>query len=67
MAPSATIYNNWDEAIVTAFLKALGDNDKLHINDLTQKTTMLMALTRPSRSTDLAGLGWIRGGTALKG
>ena len=46
----------WDVAIVTAYLEALGANDKLHLDDLTHKTAMLMALTRPSRSADLSGL-----------
>ena len=41
---------------MTTYLEALGDNDKLQINDLTMKTVMLMALTRPSRSADLASL-----------
>ena len=35
---------------------SLGENHQLHINDLSHKTVMLMALARPSRSTDLAGL-----------
>ena len=46
----------WNVATVTTYLDTLGDNDKLHLNDLTQKTAMLLALTRPSRSADLVGL-----------
>ena len=46
----------WDVARVTAYLESLGENHQMHINDLSHKTVMLMALTRPSRSTDLAGL-----------
>ena len=34
----------------------MGSNDDLSINDLTLKTAMLLALTRPSRSADLANL-----------
>ena len=34
----------------------MGENDKLSLQDLSYKVVMLLALTRPSRSADLAGL-----------
>ena len=37
-------------------MDSLGNNDQLSIQDLSSKTVMLMALTRPSRSVDLANL-----------
>ena len=46
----------WDVTKVTTYLEALGNNDKLQINDLTMKTVMLIALTRSSRSADFANL-----------
>ena len=46
----------WDVATVTGYLDALGNNESMHISDLTHKTAMLFALTRPSWSADLVGL-----------
>ena len=54
--PQPRYTTTWDVATVTTYLEGLGDNQQMHINDLTHKTVMLMALTRPSRSIDLAGL-----------
>ena len=46
----------WDVPTVTTYLDTLGDNDKLHLDDLTQKAAMFLVLTHPSRSADIAGL-----------
>ena len=46
----------WNVATVTTYLESLGDNEKMSLNDLSYKTVMLMALTRPSRSADIANL-----------
>ena len=46
----------WDIQKVLAHLEKLGHNENLSLKDLTQKTTMLLALTRPSRSADLCQL-----------
>ena len=46
----------WDVSKVTLYLKTLGNNNTLTISELTLKTVMLLALTRPSRSADLANL-----------
>ena len=54
--PQPSYTTTWDVATVTTYLQSLGDNQQMHISDLTHKTVMLMALTRPSRSIDLAGL-----------
>ena len=42
--------------MVIQYLRSLGSNEGLSLRLLTLKTTMLMALTRPSRSADLSGL-----------
>ena len=54
--PQPRYTTTWDVAVVTAFIETLGDNNTMHLNDLTYKTVMLMALTRPFRSADLASL-----------
>ena len=41
---------------VTTYLGNLGKNSSMSLQDLTGKTVMLMALTRPSRSADLSQL-----------
>ena len=46
----------WDVSTVISYLQSLGDNDSLNLRHLTLKTVMLLALTRPSRSADLAKL-----------
>ena len=46
----------WDVGTVISYLQSLGDNDSLNLRHLTLKTVMLLALTRPSRSADLAKL-----------
>ena len=43
-------------SIVTSYLESLGGNDRLSVTELTSKTVMLMELTRPARSADLANL-----------
>lgn len=44
----------WDVGVVVCYLKGLGKNEELSLRLLTLKTSMLMALTRPSRSADLS-------------
>ena len=46
----------WRVDQVTSYINDLGENDKLSLSDLTAKTVMLLALSRPSRSADLANL-----------
>ena len=46
----------WDIGVVLRYLKQLGTNEALTLRSLTLKTTMLLALTRPSRSVDLSKL-----------
>ena len=46
----------WDVGVVIEYLKTLGPNESLSLRMLTLKTTMLMALTRPSRAADLCSL-----------
>ena len=54
--PQPRYATTWDVVTVATYLQDLGDYHQMHISDLTHKTVMLMALTRPSRSIDLAGL-----------
>lgn len=54
--PQPRYSETWDVAKVTSYLEHLGNNASLSLNDLTHKTVMLMALTRPSRAADLANL-----------
>ena len=54
--PQPRYETTWDISKVITYLEALGNNDKLQINDLTMKEVMLMALTRFSRSEDFATL-----------
>ena len=42
--------------MVTKHIRSMGPNDRLPLQDLSHKLAMLMALTRPSRSADLANL-----------
>ena len=46
----------WDVGQVLTYLRDLGSNDKLTLQQLTLKLVMLMALTRPYRSADLSQL-----------
>ena len=44
----------WNVQTVLNYQDSLGDNDTLSLKQLTWKVTMLLALTRPSQSTDLS-------------
>ena len=46
----------WDVGVVIQHIKGLGANTDLNLKELTMKTVMLLALTRPSRSADLSRL-----------
>ena len=46
----------WDVGTVITYFKSLGTNEGLTLRQLTLKTVMLLALTRPSRSADLSQL-----------
>ena len=46
----------WDVGTVISYLKSLSNNEGLTLRQLTLKTVMLLALTRPSRSADLSNL-----------
>jgi len=46
----------WDVGVVIQHIKGLGANEDLNLKQLTLKTVMLLALTRPSRSADLSKL-----------
>ena len=46
----------WKVDAVLTHLGSLGSNENLSLKQLTWKTTMLLALTRPSRSADLSNL-----------
>ncbi|XP_065904039.1 uncharacterized protein [Dysidea avara] len=46
----------WDVQKVLNYLDSLGDNQLLSLKHLTWKVTMLLALSRPSRSADLSKL-----------
>ena len=52
--PQPRYSETWDVSKVTLYLVSIGNNENLSINELTCKTVMLMALTRPSRLADLA-------------
>ena len=55
--PPRPKYNSvWDVNQVLAWLKSIGPSESLSLRDLTIKTTMLLALTRPCRGADLAAL-----------
>lgn len=54
--PQPRYTQTWDVNIVTSYIKARGENWTLSLQDLSHKLAMLMALTRPSRSADLAKL-----------
>jgi len=44
----------WNVGSMIDYLRKLGSNDSLTLKQLTMKTAMLLALTRPSRSADLS-------------
>ena len=44
----------WNVQMVLNYLDSLGDNDTLSLKQLTWKVVMLLALTKPSQSTDLS-------------
>ena len=46
----------WNVQNVLDHLNSMGDNEHISLKHLTLKTTMLLALTRPSRTTDLSQL-----------
>ena len=48
--------HTWDVQTVLDFLRSLGDNKELSLKHLSWKVTMLLALSCPSRSADLASL-----------
>ena len=48
--------STWNVEVVLSYLKALGHNSSVSLKHLTWKTTMLLALTRPSRAADLSNL-----------
>lgn len=55
--PSQPQYTQmWDVGIVTAYLRSKGENRMVSLQELSYKVAMLMALSRPSRSGDLAKL-----------
>ena len=55
-SPQARYSSFWDVGIVIQYIKGLGPNENLSLKQLTLKTVMLLALTRPSRSADLSRL-----------
>ena len=54
--PQPRYTQTWDVGIVTTYIRSIGENKSLSLQELSHKLTMLMALTRPSRSADLAQL-----------
>ena len=48
--------STWNVQVVVDYLQSLGDNNDLPLKQITWKTVMLLALTRPSRSADLSQL-----------
>ena len=54
--PQPRYTRTWDVGLVTNYFKSKGENKSLLLPDVAHKLAMLMALTRPSRSADLANL-----------
>ena len=54
--PQPRYSETWDVSKMTSYIESRGENDALSLTDLTHKTVMLLALTRPSRSADLSHL-----------
>ena len=48
--------HTWDVSKVTSYISSLDDNADLSLKVLSFKLVMLLALTRPSRSSDLSSL-----------
>ena len=48
--------STWKVQTDLTYLESLGNNDKLSLTQLSWKTVMLLALTRPSRPADLSQL-----------
>ena len=48
--------STWDVRIFLDYIEGLGSNSSLSLKQLSYKLCMLLALTRPSRSADLASL-----------
>ena len=48
--------STWDVRTVLNYIEGLGSNSSLSLKQLSYKLCMLLALTRPSRSADLASL-----------
>ena len=56
LPPQPRYSQTWDVHKVTSYINNMGDNAQLKLRDLTLKLTMLLALTRQSRSSDLTSL-----------
>ena len=54
--PQPRYTQTWDVRVVTSCIRSIGANNSLSLQNLSHKLAMLMALTRPSRSADLANL-----------
>ena len=54
--PKPRYTQTWDVSMVTSYIRSMGANNRLSLQNLSHKLSMLMALTRPSRSADLANL-----------
>ena len=54
--PQPRYTQTWDVRGVTNYIRSMGANNSLSLQNLSHKLAMLMALTRPSRSADLANL-----------
>ena len=57
----------WNVTLVLDYMDTLGESQDLSLQELSWKMVMLMALTRPSRSADLAMLDCRVGGLLQKG
>ena len=54
--PQPRYETTWDVTAVLNYIQSLGTTESLSLRDLTWKLAMILALTRPSRSTDLVEL-----------
>ena len=54
--PQPHYSHTWDVNTVTSYIDGMGDNANLNLQNLTMKLTMLLALTRPTRSSDFTSL-----------
>jgi hypothetical protein len=54
--PQPRYTQTWDVRVVTSYIRSMGANNSLSLQRSTHKLALLMALTRPSRSADLANL-----------